>query len=110
MATPIEIPITFRHNGVIMVKDAANLLFARAHDYYCSLHFANGEVFNFSYTLKRLQDLLHYTGLFARVHRSYLVKLSEVMGYVRYKARLYTGNFIPLGRKGFAIVKAYLLG
>ena len=103
-----SVPLTLSHNNIKVVRNSVQLLYAKANDQMCRLYFINGEKLSYSYRLKKLQQLLHCTGLFARVHRSYLIRLSEVVGHVYLKAKLSNGELIPLNNVGYELVKQEL--
>jgi len=105
---PGNVALTLSHNNIKVERNAIQLLFAKANDQICHLHFLDGETLLFSYNLKKLQQLLHLTGHFARVHRSYLIRLSEVIGHVYLKAKLSNGELIPLNAEGYELVKEEL--
>jgi DNA-binding LytR/AlgR family response regulator len=100
--------LSLKKHGITHCRSAAKLLFAKADDQLCLLHFACGEQFWYSYPLKKFQQLVSSTGLFARVHRSYLISLGAVVGYAYRKAHLSNGTIIPLSAAGYQLVKEYI--
>lgn len=62
------------------------------------VHYGNDEVFAFSSTLGRMEELLAPYG-FARIHRSFLVRCAAVESFTRDEVVMSGGRTFPLGRK-----------
>lgn len=61
-----------------------------------TVHFGNGEEFSFYSQLGRMEDKLNEKG-FVRVHRSYLVSMSQIAGTERLWLLMRNGMRIPIG-------------
>lgn len=105
---PEPLPLNLKKDKVTVVRNALTLLVAKANDYFCTLYFEGGEKLQYGYHLKKLQAYVAASNQFARVHRSYLIKLSAVVGYVYRKAKLINGDLIPLNAAGYELVKLEL--
>ncbi|MFV0564310.1 MAG: LytR/AlgR family response regulator transcription factor [Flavobacteriaceae bacterium] len=66
------------------VIDTSEILFCKADDNYTEIHLNNSKKKLVSKTLKYFEDILINSG-FARVHKSYLVNVSQVVKYVKGK-------------------------
>ena len=108
MAESNSIELRLQDKNMTVMRDSAHLLYAKAMDYFCRLHFDDGTVLDYPYSLKSLQELLAPSRAFMRVHKSYLVRKNLFTACKRYMARLSTGQLLPLGRKGYIWVCKYL--
>ncbi len=103
-----EVTLSFKKNGVRYKRKASGLLYIEADDQSCTLYFKNGEVFFSGYNLKYYEEKLLCMQAFVRVHRSYLLKLSETVNYTYLTAILSNDKKIELNDYGYAIVKEYI--
>ena len=76
---------------------------------YTELHLTNGKKELHDKSLEKLEQLL--SGPFERVHKSYLVKMSEIKEITvgsgsKYMAELTNGEQIPIGRTKYKDIKA----
>ena len=93
----VLVPKTSVANGKITIPqldgfevlETANILYCKADDNYTEIHLSNNKKKVVSKTLKYFEDALSESG-FARVHKSYLVNVNEVVKYVKRKRRLYS--------------------
>ena len=88
----VLIPKTSMVNGKITIPqldgfeiiETANILYCKADDNYTEIYLNNNKKKLVSKTLKYFEDALTDSG-FARVHKSYLVNVNEVIKYVKGK-------------------------
>ena len=85
------------------------VLYIKGAGAYTELFLSGGKKELHDKSLERLEQLLSPT--FERIHKSYLVKISEVKGIIvnsgsKYMAELRSGGFIPVGRTRYKEIKA----
>jgi two-component system, LytTR family, response regulator LytT len=85
------------------------LLYIKGAGAYTELFLADGTKELHDKSLEKLEQLLSYS--FERIHKSYLVKMSEVKDIIVesgsiYKAELKNGTLIPIGRTKYKDIKA----
>jgi len=86
-----------------------DLLYIKGAGVYTELFMADGRKELHDKSLEKLEQLLSYS--FERIHKSYLVKMSEVKNIVvksgsKYMAELKTGFLIPIGRTKYKSIRA----
>ena len=85
------------------------LLYIKGAGAYSELYLADGSKALHDKSLEKLEQLL--SGSFERIHKSYLVKMSEVREIIvssgsKYMAELHNGERIPIGRTRYKEIKA----
>ena len=106
---PEELLLKLVHKSMTLYKSAANLLYAEGNGQGSILYFLDGEKFTYPYRLSILWKQLAGTGLrFWRVHRSFIVRMREVVGCKWLKARLSNGHTISVNRTNYPRVKEHL--
>jgi len=93
----------------IQLIPIADILYIKGAGVYTELCLADGKKELHDKSLEKLEQLLSHT--FERIHKSYLVKISEVKEVIvasgsRYKVQLKNGELIPIGRTKYKEVKA----
>jgi DNA-binding LytR/AlgR family response regulator len=101
-----------RSHGRIELVRVDDVLYARGAGAYSELHLAGGRSILHDKSLERLTKVL--PPIFNRIHKSYLVRLSEVVALhvkpgSRYTAELGNGLKLPIGRTGYAVLKNRLV-
>ncbi len=91
---------------LIPIKD---VLYIKGAGAYAELFLANGNKELHDKSLEKLEQLLSYS--FERIHKSYLVKMSEIREIIvksgsKYRAELKNGTRIPIGRTKYKDIKA----
>lgn len=81
---PINGKITIPQQDGFEVINTADILFCKADDNYTEIYLNNNKKKLVSKTLKYFEDALNDGG-FARVHKSYLVNVNEIVKYVKGK-------------------------
>lgn len=102
-----------RKKGRIEFVAVADLLYAQGADNYAELRLRNGRSELLDCTLARLATFLPDD--FARIHKSYLVRLSavkrlHVRAGSRYTAELFSGQLLPVGRTRYQAIRDRLCG
>ncbi|MGL4284088.1 LytR/AlgR family response regulator transcription factor [Eubacterium aggregans] len=72
-----------------------------------TVHYGRGETFSFYMSLAELKEQLVPYACY-RVHRSYIIKLSNVMRKVASSLLMANGDNIPIGRTYVQSVKAFI--
>ena len=101
-----------RSHGRIELVRVDEVLYARGAGAYSELHLEGGRSVLHDKSLQRLAEVL--PPIFNRIHKSYLVRLSEVVALhvrpgSRYTAELVNGLRLPIGRTHYAGIKTRLL-
>ena len=101
--------LAIKKRGRIQLIPIEDLLYIKGAGVYTELFLANGKKELHDKSLEKLEQLLSPT--FERIHKSYLVKLSEVNGVIvesgsKYMAELKNGILIPIGRTKYKDIKA----
>lgn len=111
-------PSTAQHDRVVVktgnnirIIPALDIKYMEAYDDYVKIHTADG-TFLKNKTMQYFENMLD-AKLFARIHRSFIVQLSEITRldpYERdsYKAVLKTGVSLPVSKTGYARLKSVL--
>lgn len=81
---PVNGKITIPQQDGFEVINTADILFCKADDNYTEIYLNNNKKKLVSKTLKYFEDALNGGG-FARVHKSYLVNVNEIVKYVKGK-------------------------
>lgn len=82
--TNVDGKITIPQQDGFEIISTASILFCKADDNYTEIYLNNNKKKVVSKTLKHFEDTLKNAG-FARVHKSYLVNVNEVVKYVKGK-------------------------
>lgn len=103
--------IVTRHNQQLVIIPIEEIVFIEARDDYVEINTTKGK-FRKQITLQYLEDHLNPT-LFARIHRGYVVKLSEITSIVPWSrnswmAMLKNGRKIPVSQSGIKILREKL--
>ena len=101
--------LAIKKRGRIQLIPIEDLLYIKGAGVYTELFLANGKKELHDKSLEKLEQLLSPT--FERIHKSYLVKLSEISGVIvesgsKYMAELKNGILIPIGRTKYKDIKA----
>lgn len=82
--TPIEGKLTIPQQDGFEILNTSEILYCKADDNYTEIYLSNNKRKVVSKTLKYFDDLLKGSS-FARVHKSYVVNVNEVVKYVKGK-------------------------
>ncbi len=101
--------LAIKKRGRIQLIPIEEVLYIKGAGAYTELFLANGKKELHDKSLEKLEQLLSPT--FERIHKSYLVKLSEVKEIIvkpgsKYMAELKNGTLIPIGRTKYKDLKA----
>jgi DNA-binding LytR/AlgR family response regulator len=101
--------LAVKKKGRIQLIPIEEVLFIKGAGGYTELFLANGKKELHDKSLEKLQQLLPDT--FERIHKSYLVKISEIKEIIvksgsKYIAELKNGELIPIGRTKYKDIKA----
>ena len=96
-----------KRKGLSISRMTEKLLYAKSSGQKCLLHFKDGEVLEYNYRLNVFQKKVSAEGFF-RVHRYFLLKLCEVIGYAEHQAKLSNNELIPLNDYGYELVKNFV--
>jgi len=101
--------LAIKKRGRIQLIPIEEVLYIKGAGAYTELFLANGKKELHDKSLEKLEQLLSPT--FERIHKSYLVKLSEVKEIIvkpgsKYMAELKYGAHIPIGRTKYKDLKA----
>jgi DNA-binding LytR/AlgR family response regulator len=101
--------LAIKKRGRIQLIPIENLLFIKGAGTYTELFLTDGTKELHDKSLEKLEQLLSHS--FERIHKSYLVKMSEVKKIIvksgsRYVAELKNGELIPVGRTKYKDIKA----
>lgn len=101
--------LAIKKRGRIQLIPIENLLYIKGAGTYTELFLADGKKELHDKSLEKLEQLLSPT--FERIHKSYLVKMSEIKGIIvkpgsKYVAELKNGELIPIGRTKYKDIKA----
>lgn len=100
--------LAVKKRGSIQLIPVENLLFIKGAGVYAELFLKDGTKELHDKSLEKLEQLLSHS--FERIHKSYLVKMSEVKKIVvssgsKYVAELRNGERIPVGRMKYKEMK-----
>ncbi|EZH75623.1 LytTR family transcriptional regulator [Aquimarina atlantica] len=101
--------LAVKKKGRIQLIPIEDVLFIKGAGAYTELFLTNGKKELHDKSLEKLQQLLPDT--FERIHKSYLVKISEIKEIIvksgsKYIAELKNGELIPIGRTKYKDIKA----
>jgi two-component system, LytTR family, response regulator LytT len=101
--------LAIKKRGRIQLISIDKLLFIKGAGTYTELFLADGTKELHDKSLEKLEQLLSHS--FERIHKSYLVKMSEVNKIIvksgsKYVAELRNGELIPIGRTKYKDIKA----
>ena len=101
--------LAIKKRGRIQLIPVENLLYVKGAGAYTELFLADGTKELHDKSLEKLEQLLSHT--FERIHKSYLVKMSEIREIIvesgsKYIAELKNGEHIPVGRTKYKDIKA----
>lgn len=97
-----------KRSGICLVN-VKDVLFIKGAGTYTELHLHNGHKELHDKSLEKLEQLL--PNAFFRIHKSYLIKLSEIKEIIvksgsKYQAELYNGDILPIGRTKYKELKS----
>jgi two-component system LytT family response regulator len=103
--------IVVRNGNRIVIIPQENIHFLEAEDDYVNIHSSQGKYLK-QQTLKFYEKSLD-PGLFQRVHRSFLVRLDQIVQLEpfeknSYRLRLKTGAILPVSRQGYTRLREVL--
>jgi two-component system, LytTR family, response regulator LytT len=103
--------LAIRKYGRIELVRVEDVVFAKGAGAYSELMLANGSTMLHDKALEKLQTLL--PPVFERIHKSYLVRMSEVRALhasegSRYEAELRNGTHLPIGRTRYKEIRGKL--
>lgn len=101
--------LAIKKRGRIQLISIEGLLYVKGAGVYTELFLTNGNKELHDKSLEKLEQLLSPT--FERIHKSYLVKMSEVKEIIvkpgsKYMVELKNGILIPIGRTKYKDIKA----
>lgn len=101
--------LAIKKRGRVQLIPIEDLLFIKGAGAYTELYLRDGTKELHDKSLEKLEQLLSHT--FERIHKSYLVKISEVKEIIvksgsKYMAELKNGALIPIGRTKYKEIKA----
>lgn len=101
--------LAIKKRGRLQLIPVENILYIKGAGVYTELFLADGSRELHDKSLEKLEQLLSKS--FERIHKSYLVKLSEVKEIIvksgsKYMAELKNGTIIPIGRTKYKDLKA----
>lgn len=103
--------IVLKDRGEIKMLPVAEVSFFEANDDYVNIYSGNNKYIK-NKTLKFFEEALDPTS-FVRVHRSYMVKVSEILNIASYEKegyliKLRSGATVPVSKRGMAKLKQVL--
>lgn len=101
--------LAIKKRGRIQLIPIEDLLYIKGAGPYTELFLADGTKELHDKSLEKLEQLLSFS--FERIHKSYLVKMSEIKDIIvesgsKYMAELKNGALIPIGRTKYKDIKA----
>lgn len=101
--------LAIKKRGGIQLVPIESLLFIKGAGAYTELFLNNGKKELHDKSLEKLEQLL--PDIFERIHKSYLVKMTEVKEIIvksgsKYMAELKNGELLPIGRTKYKDIKA----
>lgn len=101
--------LAIKKRGRVQLIPVENVLYVKGAGVYTELFLADGTKELHDKSLEKLEQLLSHT--FERIHKSYLVKMSEIKEIIvkpgsKYMAELKNGEMIPIGRTKYKDLKA----
>ncbi len=103
--------LAVKKRGGIQLIDISNVLYIKGAGVYTELYLTNGQKELHDKSLEKLSQLLPKS--FERIHKSYLVKTSEIKEIIvktgsQYAVELHNGEIIPVGRTKYKGLRANL--
>jgi two-component system response regulator LytT len=103
--------LAVRRRNTLRLVDIQDILYIKGAGMYSELHLRNGRVELHDKSLQRLLDVL--PAAFQRVHKSYIVRLTDVRhllshGSSKYEVELVSGVRLPVGRERYKELKQAL--
>ena len=103
--------LAVKKRGGIQLIDISNVLYIKGAGVYTELYLTNGQKELHDKSLEKLSQLLPKS--FERIHKSYLVKTSEIKEIIvktgsQYAVELHNGEIIPVGRTKYKALRATL--
>lgn len=100
--------LAIKSRGKIKLILIEEVVYAKGAGVYSELHLYNGNKELHDKSLEKLEQLLSTS--FERIHKSYLVKISEIKEIIvqsgsKYMAQLINGEMIPIGRTKYKDLK-----
>lgn len=101
--------LAIKKRGRVLLIPLGNVLYAKGAGSYTELFLSDGTKELHDKSLEKLEQLLSHS--FERIHKSYLVKTSEIKEIIvksgsKYLAELKNGEMIPIGRTKYKDLKA----
>ncbi|MEM9361334.1 MAG: LytTR family DNA-binding domain-containing protein [Bacteroidota bacterium] len=101
--------LAIKKRGRIQLIAIQDVLYIKGAGAYTELFLKNGDQELHDKSLEKLEQLLSYS--FERIHKSYLVKMSEVKDIIvasgsKYMVELKNGNHVPVGRTKYKDLRA----
>ena len=101
--------LAVKKRGRIQLIPIENILYIKGAGTYTELFLIDGTKQLHDKSLEKLEQLLSH--FFERIHKSYLVKMSEIREIIvesgsKYMAELKNGVIIPIGRTKYKAIKA----
>ncbi|MTI41647.1 LytR/AlgR family response regulator transcription factor [Fulvivirga lutimaris] len=101
--------LAVKKRGNIQLVPVEDILYIKGAGAYTELYLMNGNKELHDKSLEKLEQLLSPT--FERIHKSYLVKMSEVKEIIvksgsKYEVELNSGEFLPIGRTRYKEIKS----
>lgn len=101
--------LAIKKRGRIQLIPLEQVLYIKGAGAYTELHLANGTKELHDKSLEKLEQLLSHS--FERIHKSYLVKMSEIQEIIvssgsKYLAKLKNDTQIPIGRTKYKDLKS----
>ena len=103
--------LAVKKRGGIQLIDISNVLYIKGAGVYTELYLTNGQKELHDKSLEKLSQLLPKS--FERIHKSYLVKTSEIKEIIvktgsQYAVEIHNGEIIPVGRTKYKALRATL--
>lgn len=103
--------LAVKKRGGIQLIDISNVLYIKGAGVYTELYLTNGQKELHDKSLEKLSQLLPKS--FERIHKSYLVKTSEIKEIIvktgsQYAVELHNEEIIPVGRTKYKALRATL--
>lgn len=103
--------LAVKKRGGIQLIDISNVIYIKGAGVYTELYLTSGQKELHDKSLEKLSQLLPKS--FERIHKSYLVKISEIKEIIvktgsQYAVELHNGEIIPVGRTKYKALRASL--
>src|SRR6218665_1636791 len=97
--TEVSYPkLEFKHEGVLKMVDTKEILYVESVGNYIKIHFGNSKSMLVPQTMKYLTSVLP-AEYFTRIHKSYIVKRSQITEIRKTELMLNNNVLLPVGRK-----------